>query len=213
LRASATRRSGSTISPCPPTNCAWPRASADCAAISRLHRRRCRRPDRVRRQRHRPAAAGLRAERARPRRLCAQRRGRQAADREGADAVRRRPPAREIIERLMCDLELDLNRFGGGAAQFAGEMRRWRLSPSRACSHRRQQDHDHRQRAALCADRRGGVRHLSGGQPEAPFDRGVTSVIRGATESREPGIRTPFQRLHRDSGSGAYAPSGMTKIF
>jgi len=28
----------------------------------------------------------------------------------------------EIIERLMCDLELDLDKFGGGAAQFAGEI-------------------------------------------------------------------------------------------
>jgi len=28
----------------------------------------------------------------------------------------------DIIERLMCDLELDLDRFGGGAAGFAGEL-------------------------------------------------------------------------------------------
>ena len=28
----------------------------------------------------------------------------------------------EIIERLMCDLELELDKFGGGAAQFAGEI-------------------------------------------------------------------------------------------
>ena len=28
----------------------------------------------------------------------------------------------DIIERLMCDLELDLDRFGGGAAAFAGEL-------------------------------------------------------------------------------------------
>ena len=29
----------------------------------------------------------------------------------------------EIIERLMCDLELDLDKFGGGAASFAAEIK------------------------------------------------------------------------------------------
>ena len=31
--------------------------------------------------------------------------------------------------------------------------------------------------------------------------------FRGAGEAREPGIQKPIERLHLDSGSGAYAPS------